>query len=104
MTTAHSVFEVIFFFLVQLDCEIKTPEIAHGPLPMNAVGSQIFEVPSLYDSPDSCAQHLSRIVDLEGRLPSLKHQTRTTMEQAKRLFDLSKKVSSLEEQMSILNS
>jgi hypothetical protein len=39
MTTAHSVFEFIFFFLVQLDCEIEMPEIMRGPLPMNIVGS-----------------------------------------------------------------
>jgi hypothetical protein len=95
MTTTHSVFDVIFFFLVQLDCEIEMPEIAHGPLPMNIVGSQISEVPSGYDSPDCCAEHLSRIADLEGQLLSLKHQTRTAMEQAKRSSDLLKKVSSL---------
>jgi hypothetical protein len=97
MTSIHSVFEVIFFFLVQLDCEIQMPEIAHGPLPMNIAGSLIFEVPSGYDSPDHCAEHLSRIADLEGQLSSLKHQTRTAMEQAERSSDLLKKVSSLEE-------
>jgi hypothetical protein len=102
MNSAHSVFEVIFFFLVQLDCEIEMPEIERGPLPMNIAGSQILEVPSGYDSPDRCAEHLSRIADLEGRLSSLKHQTRTAMEQAKRSSDLLNKVSSLEEQMSIL--
>jgi hypothetical protein len=64
MATAHSVFEVIFFFLVQLDCEIEMPEIAHGPLPMNIAGSQIFEVPSGYDSLDYCAEYSSRIADL----------------------------------------
>jgi hypothetical protein len=102
MATAHFVFEVIFFFLVQLDCEIEMPEIARGPLPMNIAGSQISEVPSGYDSPDSCTKHSSRIADLEGRLSSLKHQTMTAMEQAKRSSNLLKKVSSLEDQMSIL--
>jgi hypothetical protein len=102
MNSAHSVFEVIFFFLVQLDCEIEMPEIERGPLPMNIAGSQILEVPSGYDSPDRCTEHLSGIADLEGRLSSLKHQTRTAMEQAERSSDLLNKVSSLEEQMSIL--
>jgi hypothetical protein len=102
MSSAHSVFEVIFFFLVQPDCEIELPEIEHGPLPMNIAGSQIAEFPSGHGSPDHCAEHLSRIADIEGRLSSLKHQTRTSMEQDKKLPDLLKKVSSLEEQMSIL--
>jgi hypothetical protein len=102
MTSAHSVLEVIFFFLVQLDCEVEMPEIEHGPLPLNIEGSRIPEVPPGHDSPDRCAEHLSRIADLEGRLSSLKHQTRTAMEQVERSSDLLKKVSSLEEQMSIL--
>jgi hypothetical protein len=46
MTSTHSVFEVMFFFLVQLDCDIEMPAIVRGPLPMNIVGSQISEVPS----------------------------------------------------------
>jgi hypothetical protein len=41
MSSAHSVFEVIFFFLVQPDCEIELPEIEHGPLPMNIVGHKL---------------------------------------------------------------
>jgi hypothetical protein len=95
-------FEVIFFFLVQPNCEVGMPEIERGSLPMNIVGSRIPEVPSGHGSPDRCAEHLSRIADLEGRLSSLKHQTRTSMEQAEKSSDLLKKVSFLEEQMSIL--
>jgi hypothetical protein len=102
MTYAHSVFEVIFFFLVQPNCEVEVPEIERGSLPMNIVDSRIPEVPSGHGSPDYCTEHLSRIADLEGRLSSLKHQTRPAMEQAEKLSDLLKKVSSLEEQMSIL--
>jgi hypothetical protein len=71
-------------------------------LPLNIAGSRIPEVPSKPDLPNHWAEHLSRIVDLEGRLSSLKHQTRTAMEQAKKSSDLLKKVSSLEDQMSIL--
>jgi hypothetical protein len=77
-------------------------EIEHGSLPINIAGSRIPEVPSRHDSSERCAEHLSRIADLEGRLSSLKHQTRTTMEQAEKSSDLLKKVSSLEDQMSIL--
>jgi hypothetical protein len=77
MTSACPIFEVIFFFLVHLECEIEMPEIGCSPLPMNVAVSQIHEVPSRHASPDCCAGHLSRIVDLEGRFLSLKHQTRT---------------------------
>jgi hypothetical protein len=45
---------------------------------------------------------LSRIADLEGPFSSLKHQMGNAMEQAKKSSDLLKKVSSLEDQMSIL--
>jgi hypothetical protein len=41
-------------------------------------------------------------VDLEDRLSSLKHQTRAAMDQGAKSSSLLKKVSSLEEQMSIL--
>jgi hypothetical protein len=71
-------------------------------LPVDVSVSQIHEVPSGHASPAHCEEHLSRIADLEGRLSSLKHQTRPAMEQAAESFDLAKKVSSLEEQMSIL--
>jgi hypothetical protein len=60
------------------------------------------EVPSGHDSPDRCAEHLSRIADLEGRLSLLKRQAKTSMDQAGKSFGLLKKVSSLESQMSNL--
>jgi hypothetical protein len=96
------VFEFIFFFLVQADVEVDMPEIEHGSLPINAAGSRIPRVSSEPNSPDRCAEHLSRIADLEGRLLSLKHQTRTSIEQAEKSSNLLKKESSLEDQMSIL--
>jgi hypothetical protein len=34
MTYVYSVFEVIFCFLVQLECEIEMPEVGSGPLPI----------------------------------------------------------------------
>jgi hypothetical protein len=102
MDSAHSVFEVVFFLLVQPDFEVKMPEIKCGSLPINIAGSRIPEVPSGHDSSDHCAEHFSSIADLEGQLSSLKHQTRTTMEQDKKSSNLLKKVSSLEDQMSIL--
>jgi hypothetical protein len=62
-------------------------------LPTNIADS---EVPSVHDSLGHCAEHLSRIVDLEGRLSLLKQQAKTAMEQAGKSFGLLKKVSSLE--------
>jgi hypothetical protein len=102
MTSTYFVFEVILFFFVHLDCEIEMPELKRGPLPMNIAGSQIPEVPSGHGLPDHCAENLSRIADLEGWLSSLKQQTMTAMDQAGKSSDLLKKVSSLENQMSVL--
>jgi hypothetical protein len=78
------------------------PEIGCSSVPTNVVVSQIPEVPSGRSSPDRCAGYLSRIVDLEDQLSSLKQQTRAAMDQAAKSSSLLKKVSSLEEQMSIL--
>jgi hypothetical protein len=39
MNSAHSVFEVVFLFLIQPDVEVKMPEIEHGSLPINITGS-----------------------------------------------------------------
>jgi hypothetical protein len=78
------------------------PKIECGLLPINIAGSQIPEVPSGHDSCDCCVEQLSRIADLEGRLSSLKHQTRTAMDQAEKSSDLLKKVSFLEDNMSVL--
>jgi hypothetical protein len=47
-------------------------------------------------------EHLLRIVDLEDRLSSVKQQTWATMDQAAKSLSLLKKISSIEEQMSIL--
>jgi hypothetical protein len=40
--------------------------------------------------------------NIDGRVSILKHQTMTAMDQVKKLAPLSKKVSSLEDQMSVL--
>jgi hypothetical protein len=89
--TARSVFEFVFFFLFQHDIEVEMPEIENSLSPINTAGSQIPEVPSKHDSPNHCIEHLSRIADLEGRFSSLKYQTRTAMEQAKKSSDLLKR-------------
>jgi hypothetical protein len=47
-------------------------------------------------------EHLSRIADLEDRLFLVKQQTMAAMDQATKTSSLLKKISSLEEQMSIL--
>jgi hypothetical protein len=71
-------------------------------LPIDIASSQAPVVPSKPESPDRCAEHLSRIADLEGQVLILKHQTITVMDQAKKSSALSEKVSSLGDQMSIL--
>jgi hypothetical protein len=71
-------------------------------LPIDTTSSQAPEVPSKPESPDRYAEHLSRIVDLEGQVLILKHQTITVMDQAKKSSALSEKMSSLEDHMSIL--
>jgi hypothetical protein len=63
---------------------------------------QIFLNSGLPPGPSSSccyAEHLSRIADLEGRLSLLKHQAKTTMDQAGKSFGLMKQVSSLESQV-----
>jgi hypothetical protein len=78
------------------------PEIECDSVLMNVVVSQTPVVPFGRYSPDRCMEHLSRIVDLEDRLSSVKQQTRTAMDQATKSSSLLKKVSSLEDQTSIL--
>jgi hypothetical protein len=58
------------------------PEIECDSVPTNVVVSQTLVVPSGRSSPNRCAEHLSRIVDLEDRLSSLKQRTRGAMDQA----------------------
>jgi hypothetical protein len=100
--SAHSIFKFSLFFLVQLDFDVKMSEIKCSLLPIDTASSQAPGVPSEPEYPDRCAVHLSRIMDLENQVSTLKHQTRTAMAQAEKSSDLSKKVSSLEDQMSIL--
>jgi uncharacterized coiled-coil protein SlyX len=67
--------------------------------PIDVVSSQ---VPKVSTEPESSTEYTGRIADLEGRLKSLKQQTITATNQAKKSAALSQKVSSLEEQMSAL--
>jgi hypothetical protein len=60
------------------------------------------EIPSAPHSPCRCAEHLSRISDLEGRLSLLKRQAKTVVDQVGKSFGLMKRVSSLENQVSDL--
>jgi hypothetical protein len=59
-------------------------------------------IPSAPRSPCHCAEHLSRISDLQGRLSLLKRQAKTAVDQAGRSFGLMKRVSLLESQVSDL--
>jgi hypothetical protein len=60
------------------------------------------EIPSAPHFPCRCAEHLSRISDLEGRLLLLKRQAKTAVDEARKSFGLMKQVSSLENQVSDL--
>jgi hypothetical protein len=62
------------------------------------------EISSAPHSPCWCAEHLLRNSDLEGQLSLLKRQARTIVDQAGKSFDLMKRVSLLENQVSDLMS
>jgi hypothetical protein len=87
------------FFFIQPDYDGETTELDRSSLPANISDSG---VPSGPRPPCHCAEHLSRIADLEGRLSLLKRQSKTAMDQAGKSFGLMKKVSSLESQVSDL--
>jgi hypothetical protein len=94
------VFEFFAFsFFFQPDCDGETPELGRNSPPVNMSDSGVSSSPR---SPCRCAEHLSRIADLEGQLSLLKHQAKTTMDQAGKSFGLMKQVSSLESQVSDL--
>jgi hypothetical protein len=84
---------------VQPGCDVEPPEFERGSLPMNVSD---FGVPSGCHPSCRCAEHLSRIADLEGQLSLLKRQAKTAMDQAGKSFSLMKKVSSLESRVSDL--
>jgi hypothetical protein len=86
-----------FFF--QPDYDGEKSELDHSSPPINISNSGI---PSGPHSHCHCAEHLSRIVDLEGRLSLLKRQAKTAMDQAGKSFGLMKWVSSLESLLSDL--
>jgi hypothetical protein len=90
-------FSLSFFFQHNYDGE--TSELDHNSPPTNMLDSR---VPSDPRSPCRCAEHLSRIADLEGRLSLLKRQANTAVDQAGKYFGLMKWVSSLESRVSDL--
>jgi hypothetical protein len=90
-------FALSFFFQRNYDGE--TPKLDHNSPPVNMSDSG---VPSDPRSTCHCAEHLSIIPDLEGRLSLLKRQAKTAMDQAGKSFGLMKRVSSLESQVSDL--
>jgi hypothetical protein len=57
-------------------------------------------VPSPLHSPCRCTEYLSRISDLEGRLSLMKHQAKTTLDQAGKSYGLMRQVSAFEDKVS----
>jgi hypothetical protein len=51
-------------------------------------------------SPCRCAEYLSRISDLEGRLALLKRQAKSALDQAGKSYSLMRRISLLEDQVS----
>jgi hypothetical protein len=86
-----------FVFHPRYDC--GSPNFDCSSPPANISSS---EVPSASHSACCCAEYLSRISDLEGRLSLLKHQAKASVDLAGRSFGLMKRVSSLESQVSDL--
>jgi hypothetical protein len=58
------------------------------------------EIPSAPRSPCRCAEYLSRILDLDGRLSLMKRQAKSALDQAGKSYGLMKQVSLLEDQVS----
>jgi hypothetical protein len=81
-----------FFF--QPDDE--TLELGRGSMLVNLSNSGVAADPC---SSCCCAEHLSRISDLEGRLSLLKRQATAAVDHAGKYFGLKKRVSSLESQV-----
>jgi hypothetical protein len=75
------------------------PELYCSLPPANISDSGLLSSPY---SPGRCAEHLSRIADLEGRLSLLKHQAKNAADQAGKSFGLMNQVSSLESPVSDL--
>jgi hypothetical protein len=57
-------------------------------------------VPSPPHSSCQCAEYLSRISDLEGRLSLMKRQAKSTLDQAGRSYGLMRQISVLEDKVS----
>jgi hypothetical protein len=80
-----SYFSFPFFFQPKYDGEM--PNFDHNSPPVNMSNSG---VPSDPRSPCRCAEHLSRVSDLEGRLSLLKRQAKVAVAQAGKSFGLMK--------------
>jgi hypothetical protein len=94
-------------FLLLFQPTLANAEISEKNLGLPSVNTTISQVPEVSSEPnplDRTAEHVGRIVDLEGRLNALKLQTTIAMGQAKKSAALSPKASLLEGQVSILMS
>jgi hypothetical protein len=65
MDPTRSVFEFVLFFLFQPNFGVEKSEVELSLLPIDTASSQAPGVPSEPESPDHCAEHLSRITDLD---------------------------------------
>jgi hypothetical protein len=65
--------------------------------PANISNSGVLSPPR---SPCRCAEYLSRILDLEGRMALLKRQAKSALDQARKSYSLMRQVSTLEDKVS----
>jgi hypothetical protein len=96
---SYSVFELSSFYslVFQPGYVGGSPNRARDLPPTNMSNSGVQSAPR---SPCRCAEHLSRISDLEGRLALLKRQAKSALDQAGKSYSLMRRVSSLEDQVS----
>jgi hypothetical protein len=86
----------LFFLSFERECTGGLMDHGRGSSPVDALRTA---TPSAPRSCCQCAEYLSRIVDLEGRLSLMKRQARTAMDQANKSYGLMKQVSILEDKL-----
>jgi hypothetical protein len=87
---------LLSFLSSQPECTGGSVDRGRG-LPFDAPCASTPSVPRSYYQ---CAEYLSRIADLEGRLSLMKRQASTAMAQASKSYGLMKQVSVLEDKLS----
>jgi hypothetical protein len=94
---------LLFFFQPNFP-DVDMPERDPDFLPIDTTSSQAPEVASAPKTADRTLEYIRRIADLKDRVKFLKRQVISAMDQTEKSPALSQKVSSLEDEMSVLMS